>query len=162
MEIEAPLLLHSETVQAEWIDYNGHMNLAYYVLIFDHATDAFLDYIGITKQFRESNQSSTFAAEIHVNYEREVSLGDEVCIKTQLLGFDRKRIHFFHFMHHKSEGFLAATNEVISLYMDMKERRVGIMPKSFRKKLEDIQAIHNLLAPPEQMGRVMGLNSPPR
>ena len=52
MKIEAPLLLHSESVQPEWIDYNGHMNLAYYVLIFDHATDAFLDYIGMTEQCR--------------------------------------------------------------------------------------------------------------
>ncbi|MFT5132054.1 MAG: acyl-CoA thioester hydrolase, partial [Gammaproteobacteria bacterium] len=66
MNIDAPLLLHTESVQADWIDYNGHMNLAYYVLIFDHATDAFLDYIGITEKFRKANQASTFAAELHI------------------------------------------------------------------------------------------------
>ncbi len=162
MKIEAPLLLHSESVQPEWIDYNGHMNLAYYVLIFDHATDAFLDYIGMTEQFREAHRSSTFAAEMHVTYEQEVKVDDVLSITTQLLGFDEKRIHYFHHMYHKAEGPLVATNELISLYMDMKERRVGVMPKGIQLKLGDIQSAHNVLPVPRQAGSVIGLKGKSR
>lgn len=157
MTIEAPLQLHSQSVQPEWIDYNGHMNLAYYVLIFDQATDAFLDYIGMTEQNRAANQSSTFTAELHVTYEREVKLGDEVSVKTQLLGFDEKRIHYFHYMYQKVEGHLVATNELISLYMDMKARRAGVLPESFQHKLAAIRSAHSVLPIPRQAGSVIGL-----
>ena len=158
MKIEAPLLLHNETVRSEWIDYNGHMNLAYYVLIFDHATDAFLDYIGMTEQFRNTQQSSTFAAELHVTYEQEIGVGDEVNVTTQLLGFDEKRIHYFHYMYNKLDGKPVATNELMSLYMDMKQRCVGIMPTPLQEKLGDIQKAHSVLARPEQAGRVIGIS----
>ncbi len=157
MTIEAPLLMHHESIQPEWIDYNGHMNLAYYVLIFDRATDAFLDFIGMTEEFRQARQSSTFAAEIHVNYQQEVGLDDEVSVKTQLLGFDEKRIHYFHHMYHKKDGFLVATNELMSLYMDMKERRVSAMPVDILDKLGEIKSIHSKLPVPDQSGSVIGL-----
>lgn len=158
MNIEAPFLLHNEKVQPEWIDYNGHMNLAYYVLIFDHATDAFLDYVGMTEQFRNTQQSSTFAAELHVTYEQEISVGDEVKVTTQLLGFDEKRIHYFHHMYNKADERLVATNELMSLYMDMKERRVGIMPLLLQEKLGEIQTTHSVLPRPKQAGRVIGIS----
>jgi acyl-CoA thioester hydrolase len=157
MKIDAPLQLHSEVVQADWIDYNGHMNLAYYLLIFDHATDAFLDYIGINAKFREANHSSTFAAELHITYEKEVNLNDDVIIKTQLLDFDEKRVHYFHYMYHRPEGSLLATNELMLLYMDMNERKVSAMPKGFQEKLSSIQTAHNHLPVPSQMGRVIGI-----
>ena len=108
------LCLYHGRVQAEWIDYNGHMNLAYYVLAFDYATDAFLDYLGLTEEFRARRQASTFAAEIHVNYLRELHRGDNFRISTQLLGYDHKRIHYFHRLYHAGEGWLAATNELRS------------------------------------------------
>ena len=157
MKIEAPLHLHNESVQADWIDYNGHMNLAYYVLIFDHATDAFLDYIGMTAEFRDAHHASTFAAELHVTYHKEVGVGDEVSISTQLLGFDDKRIHYFHSMHQRSDGSLVATNELMSLYMNMQQRRVSCMPGSIRQNLLDIESAHSQLAVPEQLGSVIAL-----
>jgi acyl-CoA thioester hydrolase len=157
MKVDTPLQLHSETVNADWIDYNGHMNLAYYLLIFDHATDALLDYIGIDSAFREASDSSTFAAELHITYEKEANLNDEVIIKTQLLDFDEKRVHYFHYMYHKTEGYLVATNELILLYMDMKERKVSAMPEAIQKKLISIQTAHNQLPIPSQMGRVIGI-----
>lgn len=159
MKIEAPLLLHRESVLPEWIDYNGHMNLAYYVLIFDHATDAFLDFIGLTEKFREANQSSTFAAELHVTYEQEVKLGDAVVVKTQLLDFDEKRFHYFHHMYHEADGKPVATNELISLYMDMNARRVTAMPGEIQEMLGKIVSAHNDLPLPGQVGRTIGLRS---
>ena len=157
MQIEAPLSLHTASVQPEWIDYNGHMNLAYYVLVFDHATDAFLDYIGITETFRKAEQSSTFAAEIHVTYEQEVTLDAELVVKTRLLGFDAKRIHYFHWMYDRARGSLVATNELLSLYMNMQERRVSAMPGAIQARLGDIFAAHGSLPVPAQAGRRIGL-----
>jgi acyl-CoA thioester hydrolase len=157
MKIEAPLLLHNETVRPEWLDYNGHMNLAFYVLVFDHATDRFLEFIGMSEEFRDTQQASTFAAEIHVCYEQEVGADDEIYVTTQLLGFDEKRIHYFHYMYNKNEKLLVATNELMSLYMDMSNRRVGVMPDTLQQKLADIQSVHSKLPVPKQAGRVIGV-----
>jgi len=153
--VPAPLELHRDKIRPEWVDYNGHMNLAYYVLVFDHATDAFLDYIGLTEAFRKNRNCSTFAAEIHVNYLSEVKEPDEVYITTRLIGFDQKRIHFFHSMYHAGEDYLAATSEMLSLYMDMSVRRVGLMPTEIMDRLTEIQQSHGSLSVPEQLGSVM-------
>lgn len=152
-----PLATHTGTVLPEWIDYNGHMNLSYYVLLFDHATDSFLDRIGLTEPFRRRHEASTFAAEIHVNYLRELQAGDPVRVTTQLLGHDGKRIHFFHRMYHARAGFLAATNELLSLYMDMSARRVTEMPAAIRRKLTTLARAHRHLARPEQAGNIIGI-----
>lgn len=157
MSIDAPLALHTETILPDWIDYNGHMNVAYYVLVFDHATDVFLDYIGLTDEFRNVNESSTFAAELHVSYQKEVREDDEVVVTTQLLGFDEKRIHYFHQMYNKKDMQLSATIELISLYMDMRKRKVGVMPPPIRDNLASILASHESLPLPQQVGSRIGL-----
>ena len=157
MPVEAPLVLHQEPVLSEWIDYNGHMNMAYYVLVFDHGTDALLDYIGISESFRKQHSSSTFTAEIHITYLKEAHLGDELRIKNQLLGFDEKRIHYFQQMHNAKSDELLATAEMMSLYMDMQSRRVAAMPDSILEKLQAIDQAHQLLPRPGQVGRVIGI-----
>ena len=150
------LQLHTEVVQREWIDYNDHMNLAYYVLIFDHATDAFFDYLGLDATFRKNSKSSTFAAEMHVSYHRELSVNTEVSVCTQLLGFDEKRIHYFHYMY-APDGTLAASNELMSLYMDMEQRRVGRMPEEILSSLEKVWSLHKELDTPNSKGSVIGI-----
>lgn len=149
------LQLHQDVIRPEWIDYNGHLNLAYYVLLFDYATDELLNYIGLTETYREQRQASTFSAEIHVNYLRELKLGDQVHITTQLLDFDEKRIHYFHRMHH-GQGWLAATNELLSLYMDMRLRKVAAMPEEILNNLEELRRQQERLPRPEQAGSVIG------
>ena len=158
MKNGVPLQLHKDTVRSEWIDYNGHMNLAYYVLVFDHATDVFLDYIGMTEQFRLEHEASTFAAELHVTYHKEVGLGDNLNVTTQLIGFDTRRIHYFHAMYDAADDKLVATNELMSLYMDMAERRVGVMPAIIQESLSNIQTEQSKLPVPEQVGRIIGFN----
>ena len=159
MTINAPLELWRETVLPEWIDYNGHMNLAYYVLIFDHATDAFFDSVGLGWHYRDTANCSTFAAETHVTYDGEVTEGAEVRCTTQLLDYDEKRLHYFHRMYHAEEGFLAATTELISLHMDLAIRRVTPMPTEIQANLERVAAAHRGLDKPEQAGRVIGIRS---
>ncbi len=157
MDISAPLSLYAERVRPDWIDYNGHMNVAYYVLVFDHATDEFFDYLGLTEEQRHSADVSTFAAEIHVTYQREVGEGDELRVTTQLINHDEKRIHFFHRMYGAAGGQLAATFESLSLAIDLTTRRVGVFPKSVRRRLAAVQQVHSGLAKPDELGAVIGM-----
>jgi len=151
------LALHRETVDPAWIDYNGHMNLAYYMLAFDHATDAFFDHIGLGIEYLKRNNCSTFTLEAHVTYERELMAGDPMRFETQLLDHDAKRLHYMHMMYHAEDGYLAATNELISLHVDMGKRRSAPMPAAVIERLERIAATHNQLPRPPQAGRVISL-----
>ena len=153
MTISAPLRLHREEVRPEWIDYNGHKNVAYYVLAFDHATDAFFDFVGLDEAYREATGMSTFAVEAHVTYQREVTEGDGLNFDTRLLGFDDKRIHFFHQMHHAEAGFLAATAEWLGLHVDLAHRRVAPMPERIKRRLAEGLAAHEGLPVPPEVGR---------
>jgi acyl-CoA thioester hydrolase len=155
MTIAAPLELHRETVLPEWIDYNGHMNVAYYVLAFDHATDAFLDDLGLDEAYREASGHSTFAAECHITYKREVGEGDPLRFTSQLLGHDEKRIHFFHHMYHGTDGYLAATSEWLTLHVDLGRRRVAPLPGPVLARARRVLAAHGALPIPEAAGRVI-------
>ena len=123
-----PLLrLHTETVRPEWIDYNGHMNVAYYVLAFDHATDRLLDQPGSASPMWR-RRTVGFVLEMHVTYEREVTEGDPLTFTTRILDVDAKRVHLFHAMHHGTEGWLAATNELVLMHIDLEARRSCPLP----------------------------------
>lgn len=126
---------YDDVIRPEWIDYNGHMNLAYYVLIFDLATDRLFDRIGLTTSYRTATGNSTFAAEAHTIYEREVHLGDKVQIRTWLLDADSKRIHFFHEMFHVDSGERSAVQELMSLHIDMNVRKVTSFPPDLEASL---------------------------
>jgi acyl-CoA thioester hydrolase len=159
--VAAPLALHSEVVRPEWIDYNGHMNVAYYVLAFDHATDALLDYLDLGVAYRRRTNKSVFVLETHVTYDREVHAGDPLRFTTQILGYDAKRLHVFHHMYHATAGFLAATTELIALHVDLAERRSAPMPDAALAKIEALVRAHAALPKPPQAGRVIGIKPKP-
>jgi acyl-CoA thioester hydrolase len=154
-----PPVTWRETVCEQWTDYNGHLNLAYYVLIFDHATDAFYPLVGLGQAYRERTNHSTFAVESHVTYDAELRAGVEVYCTTQLLGFDEKRIHYFHAMHHAAEGFLAATTELLAVHVDLAVRRVAPMPNTVLERLGSMLEEHRRWPRPKQAGRVIGIRS---
>ncbi|MGF1629636.1 MAG: thioesterase family protein [Kiloniellaceae bacterium] len=152
---EAPFDRHRAVVLPEWIDYNGHMNVAYYLLAFDHATDSFLDHLGLDAAHREASGGTTFAGDIHLTYQRELKQSDPLHITTQLLGFDDKRLRFFQHMYHAGEGFLAATMESLSLYVDLTSRRVTPFPTAIGNRLAAVAAAHRDLPLPPEAGRVI-------
>ncbi len=152
-----PLDVHRETVRPEWVDYNGHMNLAYYVLVFDHATDVLFDHLELGEGYRTRTDCSTFVVEAHVTYEQEVHEGDPLRVTTQFLGFDDKRLHFFHHMYHGDTGVLVATNEIMSLHVDLGERRSAPFPAGVLPHLGDLARAHARMPRPNQAGRVMAL-----
>ncbi|MCU0894361.1 MAG: thioesterase family protein [Rhodospirillales bacterium] len=149
--------LHRETVRREWVDYNGHMNVAYYVLIFDHATDAALDRLDIGEAYRERSGCSVFVAEAHVTYEREVHEGREVDIASRVVGFDGKRLILYHEMTAADEDGLVASNEVLCLHVDLGARRSAPLPADAASRLFAVAEAHARLDPPLRSGRAIGL-----
>ena len=149
-------------VQPEWIDYNEHFNMGYYVVVFDLATDAWLDFIGLGEEHKQTHGVTTFTLESHVNYLRELRKGDPLRFTTQLLAYDEKRIHYVHQMFHAEAGFLAATNELMSLHVSEAQRRAFPMEASVQQRLHEILAVHHTIEAPEQVGRTIGLSQRPR
>ena len=156
-EIPSPLTIHEETVLPEWIDYNGHMNVAFYVLAFDHATDAMLEFLRLTHDYKAKENTTTFVADMNVTYRQEVKQGDPLRFTTRILNCDEKRIHFWHEMYHVEEGYLAATNEVLSLHIDLRTRRVGPMSREVSSWVSEVCDAHSTLPYPEGVGRLIGM-----
>jgi acyl-CoA thioester hydrolase len=118
------MLLKSEKIIKEWTDYNGHLNVAFYVHVFDIAADIMLDNFKMGGYSAKKDQKTTFVAEMYTAYKQEVRLGEEVEIFLTYINHDKKRIHYRLSMLHKEKKYLAATNEVLSLYVDLGKRKV--------------------------------------
>jgi len=115
-------------VLPEWIDINNHMNVAYYVLAFDQAVDKLWTRFGLTNEHIEEYESSTFAVESHVTWQREISEAEPYIITSQILAYDEKRIHQFMRMYHADRNYLCATAEWMNLHVDIAVRRVAPWP----------------------------------
>jgi len=159
--IEAPLDAYRDVVRADWIDNNRHMNMGYYVVVFDLATDEFMRWIGLDEAHRRARSVTTFCLEAHVTYQREVREGDPLRFTTQLLAYDEKRLHYVHAMYHATEGYLAATNELMSLHVALATRRGAAMAPDVLARLAAIQKAHDALPRPPRIGRAIGLASAP-
>ena len=159
--IPAPFDRYRARVRPEWIDNNGHMNMGYYVVVFDLATDEWLAWVGLDAAHRETQQVTTFCLEAHVTYHREVREGDPLRFTTRLLGHDARRIHYVHEMFHADEGYLASTNELMSLHVSQATRRGAPMAPAILARLAQIQVVHDALPGLPQVGRVMGLAARP-
>ena len=118
------MILKTEKVIKEYTDYNGHLNVAFYVRIFDIAADIMLDNFNMGALSVKKDQKTTFVAEMHTIYNQEVRLGEEVETYITYVDHDKKRIHYRLSMFHKEKKYLAATNEVLSLYVDLGKRKV--------------------------------------
>jgi acyl-CoA thioester hydrolase len=112
------LWLHEAAVRPEWVDYNGHMNEAYYVVIFGDATDAFYDHFGFDDAYRTRAQVSLYTVEAHIRYLVEAHQGEAVCIGTRLLAHDAKRLRFHHTMVRQRDGETLAVIELLALHVD--------------------------------------------
>ena len=118
------MLLKTEKVIKEWTDYNGHLNVAFYVHVFDIAAAIMLDNFKMGGHSAKKDKKTTFVAEMYTAYKQEVRLGEEVETHLTYVDHDKKRIHYRLSMFHKEKKYLAATNEVLSLYVDLDKRKV--------------------------------------
>ena len=131
------IFLKAETVKKEWTDYNGHMNLAFYVHIFDKAAEVLLQKFKIGGDSAKKDKKSTFVVETHTTYDQEIKLGEEVEVHLSYFDHDKKRIYYKVSMFHKEKKYLAATTEVISLYIDLNQRKVAEFEPEKIKIIDD-------------------------
>jgi acyl-CoA thioester hydrolase len=161
MDFPAPFERFEGEVLPEWIDYNGHMNLAYYTVLFDQATDLLFDVLGLGLDYRRDTLQGTFVAETHNLYERELLVGARVRIATRILGADEKRLHLGHEMFALAGGHRTATQELMFLHVNLAARRVSPFPEGLRRRIEEWAEAHAALPRPDWIGRRIGLQRRP-
>ena len=149
----APFVSSLMRVEPQWIDYNGHLNMAYYNVLFDRAVDEAYELVGIGYEYLKTQNHSTFTAEAHVRYLREIHEDDPVRVTFQLIEFDAKRIYYFEQLFHAEEGWLSATSENMTLHVDMTAKKVVPFPDNIMQRLSIMKAAHEQLPLPEGLGR---------
>jgi acyl-CoA thioester hydrolase len=156
----APFVSSTMRVEPGWIDYNGHMNMAYYVVLFDRALDQAFGVAGLGPDYVETRRLSYFTAETHTVYRRELSVEDAVRVTLQLVAYDEKRLRTYLEIRHATEGWVAATCEILALHVDMDARRVTPFPEDILANLAAMKAAHARLSRPEGLGRGIGMRRP--
>ena len=129
--------ISNQIIKKEWTDYNNHMNMAYYVLVFDQIWEIILEKFKMGEQSAKTTNMSTMVVETHTTYNNEVKEGDEVEINLIFLDHDKKRLHFKMEMIEKSSKKLAATLEMLSLYIDLNQRKVTEFEQEKVKLMDD-------------------------
>ena len=154
---ETPMQITGQTVLPEWIDYNGHMNVAFYVLAFDKALDVVFDRLDMGAEYVSRTGSSAFILQNHVAYLAELKLGAPIRVSFQLLDFDAKRIHYFMHMYHATEGFLSATAEQVMMHVSLDTRRSSPFPPEALTKWATVREAHQKLPLPQTAGASIGI-----
>ena len=149
----APFVSSVMRVEPSWIDYNGHLNMAYYNVLFDRCVDEAYELLGIGADYLSRQGYSTFTAEAHVRYVREVHLGDPVQVSVYLVAADDKRIHTFEELRHATEGWISATSENMTLHVDMNARKTAPFPPDIAARVRDVVAAHGAVPRPDGIGR---------
>ena len=159
-DIAAPFRASPMRVREEWIDYNGHMNVAYYVLLFDRCVDEAFMTLGMGPEYVARRNASFFTVEIHIHYLRELTAGARVEATLQLLASDAKRLRVFMQLHDAETGALSATADQLFLHIDMASRRTAPFPDDVTARVEAMRAAHATLPWPDGAGRAIAFGSP--
>lgn len=144
-------------VRSEWTDYNGHLNMAYYGVLFDNALDVVLEALGLGPEVARRTGASVFTAQAQVHYLRELQAGDHVIMETRLIEHDSKRLHYVQTMRRVGEDEPAAVSENLVLHVDLTTRRVAPFAPEVLARIADAVADHADLPLPKQVGRRVGL-----
>ena len=155
----APFVSSPMRVDPAWIDYNGHLNMAYYNVLFDRAVDEVYELLGCGLDYLKEKQHSCYTAEVHLRYLRELRAGDLVRVTFQLLDFDLKRLHYFEELHHAEEGWLSATSENMALHVDMEAKKTAAFPADIMAQLARMKAAHATLPVPQGAGQRIAMPS---
>ena len=157
----APFVSSVRRVEPTWIDYNGHLNMAYYNVLFDRAVDEAYELCGIGVAYVEQQRRSLYTVEVHIRYLRELHSGDPVRVTFQLLDFDSKRLHYFEQLFHAEEGWVSATSENMVLHVDMDTKRTSAFADGVVRRLNRMKAAHAMLPRPEAAGRRIAMPERP-
>src|ERR1700743_3529522 len=155
----APFQSSVMQIEPQWIDYNGHLNMAYYNVMFDRAIDELWLQLGIGPTYMKESHGSTFTAECHVRYLREIHLGDPVQVSILLVASDEKRLHTFEELRHATDGWLSATSENMTIHIDMAARKTAPFPPDIRARIEAVANAHAVVPRPAGIGRKIAMPS---
>jgi len=151
------LITYRTPIQKDWVDYNGHLRDAYYLLIFSYATDALMERIGLDADSRGQSGNSLFTLEAHINYLHEVKLGIEVWVQTQIVGFDHKRLHVYHSLHRAGFDDALAASEQMLLHVDLAGPKSTLFSELSLALLERAMKLQQDLPAPTWLGRLIKL-----
>ena len=146
-------------VLPEWVDFNGHMNVAFYVKAFDEALDHVQGIIGIGTDYRAATRNSTMTLEMHVNYLKEILEAEPFIVDTYILGVDAKRLHVGHVMFHGETGDRLATSESMLVHVSLETRRSCPFPEKAAAGLLDWARRHEGFERPAEFGRAVGFGN---
>jgi acyl-CoA thioester hydrolase len=149
----APFVSSVMRVDPAWIDYNGHLNMAYYNVLLDRAVDEVFELLGCGLDYVREHRHSCYTAEVHLRYLRELHAEDPVRVTWQLLDYDSKRLHYFEQLLHATGGWVSATSENMSLHVDMEAKRTTPFPDEIMAALARMKAMHAGLPRPEVVGK---------
>ena len=152
---DTPLISSEMGIQPDWIDYNGHLNMAFYSVLFDRSVDEVYELLGMGPQYANTRKLTTYTGEFHICYLRELHLDHKVRSRFQLIDFDDKRLHTYQELVH-SDGWVAATAESLTLHIDMSGPRVPF-PEDVHARIKALHAAHSALPTPERVGRSIGI-----
>lgn len=155
--IPAPFVSSVMAIEPAWIDYNGHLNVAYYNVLFDRAVDELYLPIGLGPDYLKETKHSTMVVESHVRYLREVHLETPLRITAQLIGYDAKRFHVYEELQHADDGWVSATCETMTVHVDMTAKKVAPFPPAVLAALERVRIAHSVLPVPAAVGRRIGM-----
>ncbi|PBC24578.1 MULTISPECIES: thioesterase family protein [unclassified Mesorhizobium] len=156
MSIPAPFVSRPMEIEKDWIDYNGHLNMAYYNVLFDRCSDEAFEAMGMGLDYVKGRRLTIYTAEVHVCYVQELHLDHKVQVSFHLIDHDEKRLRAFQEIRHV-DGWLAATSETLSLHVDMSGPKVAPFPADVMAKVEAMRAAHSVLPMPERAGRSIGI-----
>jgi acyl-CoA thioester hydrolase len=151
--IAAPFMAHRGQVRPEWADDNKHMNLAYYLVMFDAASDAIFEVLNIGEGYRHREDRTAFAAETHLVYEREMNVGDWASIATTIIDVDDKRLHLAHEMTREGETGRACLQEIMFINVNLSTRRAAPWSDAIHAGLLTARGIHAKIPRPAKLGR---------
>ena len=152
-----PFIGKLQTVESQWTDYNGHLNMAYYAVLFDRAADEMFASLGLGPDYVKQTNNSFFTLETHTSYANELKAGEHVHIEQQVIGSDAKRVHYVQQMFRGETTYLACVLEVMVSHVDLTSHRTSAFPDEVRVRIEALAAAHKALPLPPQVGHKIEL-----
>lgn len=145
------------TIENNWIDYNGHLNMGYYTVLFDQASDDVFAMLGMGPDYQASRKLTTYTVECHIRYLRELKLGDQLLATFHLISHDAKRFHAAQHLYH-ADGWLAATAEMLWLHIDQSgdTPKVAAFPADISAKIKALAQTQSHLGVPSFIGKPVG------
>ena len=146
MNLSSLPVTHRAVIPEAYLDEMGHMNVAWYTHLFGRAAWGLFQMVGLTREYFDANHAGSFALEQHFRYLKEVRVGQQVTIRSRVLGCGEKRWHVMHFMVNDELDALAATAETVSTHVDLRVRRSSPMPPHIIEAIGQLLAGHTRLS----------------